>query len=144
MSDIGVHIERDIEVLEQREIITHTPTQTRHRSSLEFLIRIVIFVVHIFIQQMNVTRLLTVFGSFFTFFFLPDSHYLVIPDFINIVSDETLVLDIVRFTLADNVTVRIFHIFHDSVQVSYLVLVISQAERSTPCKLIHSDVGRVQ
>ena len=144
MSDIGVHIERDIEVLEQREIITHTPTQTRHRSSLEFLIRIVIFVVHIFIQQMNVTRLLTVFGSFFTFFFLPDSYYLVIPDFINIVSDETLVLDIVRFTLADNVTVRIFHIFHDSVQVSYLVLVISQAERSTPCKLIHSDVGRVQ
>ena len=144
MSDIGVHIERDIEVLEQREIITHTPTQTRHRSSLEFLIRIVIFVVHVFIQQMNVTRLLTVFGSFFTFFFLPDSYYLVIPDFINIVSDETLVLDIVRFTLADNVTVRIFHIFHDSVQVSYLVLVISQAERSTPCKLIHSDVGRVQ
>ena len=49
-------------------------------------------------------------------------------DFINIVSDETLVLDIIGFFLSDYISGFIFDVFHDAIQMRDLVFVVSKAE----------------
>ena len=77
---------------------------------------------------MNITRLLTVFGCFFAIFFLPDTNYFVIPNLVNIMTDETLVLDIIGFFLSDYISGFIFDVFHDAIQMRDLVFVVSKAE----------------
>ena len=142
MSHIGIHRERECEVLVDGEVISPVPVDRRCGCTLEYLVVIVeyvffhstVLIVDIvvgIVPYLGVTGLLAEFCSFFVFVFLPDAEELVVPDFTDGLVDEPTVGSIVIFLACFGIVVV--------VDVLDAVLVVGEAYAGAPFEVLAGE-----